>query len=105
MSEIAAKPATTKTSARRLSIKINIGNMTVRIAKPNAEQVEANVAISTLALERVAKRLRRPGVRLNAKKNVPLYSADPDRPGRYIRSLNGRVEHGVFESGAFKVAD
>ncbi len=105
MSEVAAKSPVGKSLIGRPSVKINIGNMTVRVAKPNAEQVEANVAFSTLALERVAKKLRRPGVRLNAKKNVPLYSADPEQPGRYIRSLNGRVERGVFESGAFKVAD
>ena len=73
------------------------------VSKPSSEQVKHNISVSTEALERAAKRLIRPGVRLYAKKGVPLYSADPERPGVYIRILDGKMERGVLENGAFKV--
>ena len=83
--------------------KVKFGGVTVFVSKPSSEQVKHNISVSTEALERAAKRLIRPGVRLYAKKGVPLYSADPERPGVYIRILDGKMERGVLENGAFKV--
>jgi hypothetical protein len=95
--------ATAEVKSKGKRTKVKFGGITVRVPKPTSAQVESNVAASTLALERAAKRLVRPGVRLYAKKGVPLYSADPERPGVYIRVLNGKTDRGVLENGAFKV--
>ena len=92
-----------KVKAKRARAKVKFGGVTVMVSKPSSAQIKYNVAVSTQALERAAKRLMRPGVRLYAKKGVPLYSADPERPGVYIRTLNGKTERGVLENGAFKV--
>jgi hypothetical protein len=94
---------TAKVKARGARAKVKFGGVTVLVSKPSSAQVKHNVAVSTEALERAAKRLMRPGVRLYAKKGVPLYSADPERPGVYIRTLDGKTERGVLENGAFKV--
>ena len=82
---------------------IRVGDVTVVVPRPSAASVKHNVAMSSEALERATKRLVRAGVRLYPKKNVPLYSVDPDRPGVFIRRLNGRVDRGVLEDGVFKV--
>lgn len=92
-----------KATGKRTTVKF--GSVTVVVPKPTSAQLKQNVAASTQALERVSKRLVRPGVRINAKKNVPLFSADPRQPGVYIRTLNGKTERGVVENGGFKVID
>ena len=43
-----------------------------------------------------------PGVKLRARKGVPLFFADPARPGRIIRELDGKRESGVIENGTLK---
>ena len=83
--------------------KVSFGAVTVTVPKPSSAQVESNVAKSAEALERAKKRFVKAGVRLPARKDVPLYSADPDRPGVYIRKLNGVIDRGVLENGVFKV--
>ncbi|WP_312205249.1 hypothetical protein [Brevundimonas sp.] len=85
------------------SSKVTFSGVTVIAPKPASADVKRNVAMSSEALERAKKRLMRPGVRLYARKDVPLYSADPDRPGVFIRELNGKTECGVLENGTFKV--
>ena len=91
--------------ARVRRLKITFGDVTVVGPRPSAVEVKRNIEASRQALERVKARLMRPGVRLYAKKGVPLYSADPDRPGVYIRQLNGKTDRGILENGAFKVTD
>ena len=59
----------------------------------------------TAALQRVQSELTRPGVRLRRHKDVPLYFVAPDRPGVFIRVLNGKRDKGVLENGHFKVID
>ena len=95
--------AKVKGSGKRSTVKF--GGVTVSVPKPSSAELKRNIAASTEALERVTKRLVRPGVRLYVKKNVPLYSADPREPGVYIRVLNGKTERGVVENGMFKVID
>lgn len=73
------------------------------VHKPTAAEVKYNVAKGSSALDRLKNRLIRPGVRVYAKKDVPLYFADADQPGIYIRKLNGKLERGILENGAFKV--
>jgi hypothetical protein len=92
-----------KAEGKRSTVKF--GGVIVVAPKPSSAQLKRNVTASTEALERATKRLVRPGVRLYAKKDVPLYSADPRQPGVYIRVLNGRTERGILENGKFKVVD
>lgn len=90
-------------TAKGAHSKVTFSGVTVFAPKPSSAAVNRNVAMSSEALERAKFRLIRPGVRLYARKDVPLYSADPDRPGVYIRELNGKIERGVLENGTFKV--
>jgi hypothetical protein len=94
--------AKTKTRRRRRS-RVKFGGFTVVVPTPSAAEIKRQVDFSTQALERVKRRLTRPGVRVYAKKDVPLYFADSERPGVYVRKLDGKTERGVLEDGAFKV--
>lgn len=80
------------------------GSVTVTAPPPSKAMVQHNVKVSTEALERVTKRLAKAGVRLYAKKGVPLYSLDSDNPDVMIRKLNGKVERGSFVNGEFNAA-
>lgn len=84
--------------------KTRFGSVTVTAPAPSKAMVERNVKASTQALERVTGRLAKAGVRLHAKRDVPLYSLDSDNPDVIIRKLNGKVERGSFVDGFFKAA-
>lgn len=101
------KPAspTAEARAKRSRSRVTVGHVTVAVPKPTVAEVRQNVDKGTEALKRLKAKLLRPGVRVYARKGVPLYSADPDRPGVYIRKLDGRIERGVLQNGAFKVID
>ena len=81
---------------------IKVGDLTMRVRTPTKTEVVHNIEASTSALKRATKRLILPGVRLHERKGVPFYSADPERPGYYIRRLDGKTDRGVLEKGAFK---
>lgn len=98
-----ARLSTAATRTKRKRAKVTVGDVTVMVHRPTAVEVKKNVAKGSSALDRLKTRLIRPGVRLYAKKGVPLYFADAERPGVYVRKLNGKVEHGVLENGTFKV--
>ena len=83
------------------SAKTKLGNVTVSGVKPSAELVRTNIARSTQALERVGKKLIKPGIYLPEKKDVPRYSADENRKGLIIRRLNGEVTTGRLQNGRF----
>ena len=100
---IAKSPAAVVPKRAAGRMKVTFGGVTVSVQRPNAAQVRHNVELSTMALERAKKRLMRPGVRLNAKKGVPQYFADVEKPGVFVRKLDGKVERGVIENGKFKV--
>lgn len=100
-----ADASTAAARAKRKRTRVKFGDIVVLAHKPTAAEVKGNVAQGTLALQNLKARLLRPGVRVNAKKNVPLYFADPDRRGVYVRKLNGKVERGVLENGVFKVTE
>lgn len=92
----------TVTTARgSRNVKTKLGNVTVSGATPNAELVKINIARGTQALERVGKKLIKPGIRLPEKKGVPRYSADENSPGVIIRRLDGKVSTGRLENGQF----
>ena len=82
--------------------KTRFGSVTVTAPAPSKAVIQQNVKVSTQALERVTGRLAKAGVRLYAKKDVPLYSLDSDNPDVMIRKLNGKVDRGSFVDGAFK---
>jgi len=86
--------------------EITVGTTTVRVGEPSATQVRRNVAQSTKALGDLVRAIARlPGVKLSPEHGtrIPLYRADPDRPGGLIRKLNGVEERGVIKNGKFKV--
>lgn len=83
------------------SVTTKLGDVEVRGVRPSRELVEANVARSTRALERVGKKLTKPGVYLPEKKGVPRYSADENNPGVVIRRLDGEVTTGRLQNGQF----
>lgn len=99
----AVAPAATRKGVKRSRVKF--GGITVVVPRPSTSQVKQNVAASSLALERASKRFVKPGVRLSTKKGVPHYSADPERPGVYIRTLDGKRDRGVLKDGVFTVID
>lgn len=83
------------------NVTTKLGNITVSGQKPSAELVRANVARSTQALERVGKKLTKPGVHLPERKGVPRYSADENIPGIFIRRLDGKITTGRLHDGEF----
>lgn len=83
------------------NVKTKLGNVTVSGAMPSAELVKTNIARGAQALERVGKKLMKPGIHLPEKKGVPRYSADENSPGLIIRRLNGKVSTGRLENGQF----
>ena len=85
--------------------KIKFGSVTISGRKPNAAVVTLNVERSTEALERVGKRLIKPGVTIRRKKDVPQYSVAEGETGVFIRRLNGRTERGRLVKGVFQVID
>jgi hypothetical protein len=85
--------------------KVKFGSVTISGRKPNAAVVTRNVERSTEALERVSKRLIKPGVTIRRKKDVPQYSVAEGETGVFIRRLNGRTERGRLVKGEFQVID
>lgn len=101
----ALTPSVTVRAGAKSSSRVKFGCVTVSGAKPDAAVVRENVERGRAALERVARVLTKPGVRIRPKKDVPLYSASENEPGIFIRKLNGRVERGRLVDGSFKVVD
>ncbi len=85
--------------------KVKFGSVTISGAKPSAAAVKTNVERSSAALERVAKKISRPGVVIRAKKDVPQFSAAEGETGVFVRKLNGRIDRGRLVDGTFKVLD
>jgi hypothetical protein len=86
---------------------VTFGDVTITAQRPSDEEIQRNVDASTAALKRALPAFLRPGVRIYAKKDVPLFWADEDNPKEgFIRKLNGKIERGVLdEDGNFKVTD
>jgi hypothetical protein len=85
--------------------KVKFGSVTVSGAKPSAAAVKSNVERSTQALERVTKKLVKPGIIIRAKKGVPQFSVAEGETGVFVRKLNGRIERGRLVGGVFRVLD
>lgn len=92
-------------SSLRKRARVKVGGIYVTGDKASADQVKQAVSKSTDMLRRLGQKINRPGVQLKAARNIPLFSADPEHPDRFLRKLNGKIERGVLENGAFKVVD
>lgn len=84
--------------------KIRFGSVTIETtaAAPSKATIRRNIKASQEALARVLPRLLKPGVDLPLVKDVPYFWADPERPGKLIRELNGKQESGIFKDGKFR---
>lgn len=98
-------PRTTGIRREPGGTRVTFGSTTVTTRKPARAEVERGVEASTEALRRAGDRLARPGIRLPARKDIPLFQADPDRPGTFLRTLNGRTERGILRNGRFTPTD
>jgi hypothetical protein len=97
--------ATKRGSRRGVWEKVKFGDVVVTAQRPSDAEIQRNAELSSAALARALPRLLRPGVRLYAKKDVPLYWVDPENPDGFIRKLNGKLQRGVLEDGQFKATD
>lgn len=84
-------------------LAINFGSVTVQALSPNPVEVDRNIKAGQLALARARDELVKPGVRIGFAKGVPLFHADPKRPGKVVRELNGKRESGEFVGDEFIV--
>lgn len=98
-SAIAPKRRARRTGER----KVTFGSVSVMVRRPTKAEVQRNVEQSTAALERMLKRLLRPGFRLYPKRDVPYFWADENHPDKIVRLLNGKQQLGILENGEFKV--
>ena len=92
-------------ASQRKRARVKVGGVYVTGDKASAAQVRLSVAKSADMLERLSHKIARPGVQLKTARNIPLFSADPEHPNRFLRKLNGKIERGVLENGTFKVVD
>jgi hypothetical protein len=99
---VATRAITHSRPARGGARTVKFGDVTVTGKAPSAKLVRQNVQRSTEALERLAARLAKPGVRLRTRKGVPLFSCDSDDPDVMIRTLDGKTERGRIVDGVFR---
>ena len=85
--------------------KVKFGDVVVTVQKPGKAEIKQNVDFSSDALARANSKIINAGVRLYPKMDVPLFFADKQTIGVFMRKLNGTVQHGVLEDGQFKVLD
>lgn len=85
--------------------KVKFGSVTISGSKPSAGLVKINIDLSSAALERVVKRLDKPGVDIRAKKDVPQFSVAEGERSIFIRRLNGNINRGRLVNGSFEIID
>ncbi|WP_148210586.1 hypothetical protein [Beijerinckia indica] len=82
--------------------RVKFGDVVITAPAPQRALIKANIAQSTKALARAAKRLSKPGVVIRAKKGIPLFSLDSEDPDVVIRTLDGKTERGQLVDGIFQ---
>jgi len=88
----------------RQEATIMCGSVTIKgVGLPSVVEVQRNVVAGQMALSRAKNAFLKPGIRIRAGKNVPLFSVDPGNPSVLVRLLNGKRERGVVKNGAFEV--
>ena len=84
---------------------VKFGTVTIEsVTLPDAAVVRSNIQLGNTAFERVAATIVQPGLHLDDKADVPMYSADPDDPSRLVRRMNDKRERGHLRSGKFVIA-
>jgi hypothetical protein len=81
---------------------VTFGAVTVTATRPHPDIVSKNVLAGQSALERVAKKLAKPGVTIRSAKGVPLYYVDENHPKVIVRELDGKREQGALRNGKFE---
>lgn len=89
-----------KTTRRKLR-RVKFGDVVVYGEEPDPESVRQSVEQSTEALRALLHAITTPGIKLQEKKDVPLFHATAE-PGVIVRKLNGRIEKGRIVNGEFK---
>jgi len=84
------------------SLKIRFGSVLVEASAPSKSVAKRNVEAGSVAMGRVGRALSRPGIKVELGNDVPLYKADPGRPGYLIRTLKGGQQSGKIVGGKFK---
>jgi hypothetical protein len=85
---------------------VTFGSVTVeRTSPPSEAEVELNIRNGQEALARGLQKLIQPGIRIKARKGVPLFHVDPAHPDQFIRLLDGKRERGVVRDGEFQVIE
>lgn len=88
--------------AARKRAKITYGSVSMKATRAAEAALVENIVRGQMALKKVRKKVVKPGVAMRARKDVPLFFADPSDPKRVIRELNGKRERGTFEDGEFR---
>jgi hypothetical protein len=83
-------------------LQVRFGNVLVEAVAPSKSELKRNVDAGRAALLRAGRALTRPGVKLKLDSKVPLYHADPARPGYLIQKLNGQQRTGTIVDAKFK---
>ena len=83
---------------------IAFGSVKVDAPKLAKAKVTRNVKNGQIALARAMSKIVKPGIRLDVEKGVPLYHADPKRPGQIVRELDGKRVTGRFVDGRFRAS-
>ncbi|GLV27332.1 hypothetical protein [Sphingobium chungangianum] len=92
---------TVKVRRQARARRVKFGDVVITAPAPQRDLIKANIAQSTAALARAARRLSKPGVVIRAKKGVPLFSLDSENPDVVIRTLDGKTERGQLVDGIF----
>jgi len=87
-----------------LSREAPYGRLVVRAAALTKAAEKKNIAEGRSALKRAKAALVRPGVQVKIKDGVPMYHADPNKPGFLVRTLNGETARGRLVGGKFRPA-
>lgn len=105
MGDRAGQRVTVRQASDRRAVRVKFGDVEIVAAAPTRELIVENVKLGTEALQRLGRRLERPGVTIRARKGVPLYAVADGEPGVLIRTLDGRTERGRIVDGVFKVIE
>lgn len=82
--------------------KVTVGSVTIDAFGVSRAEALRNIKSGQSALRRAKNAIIQPGVKIKVPKGVPLFHADPDRPDRLVRVIDGKRDYGTFVDGEFK---
>ncbi|QDQ28466.1 hypothetical protein FNU76_20055 [Chitinimonas arctica] len=83
--------------------RLTFGSVIVEVSALDRAEIQRNVKVGQAALARAKNTIVQAGVDLPEQEGVPLFHADPNRPGKLVRELDGKREIGSFVNGIFLV--